>query len=293
MSAPAVDRRTVLLGLTAVAALGTAACTSGKGAADSGPDSGGGGTGDGSDGSDGTSDGSDGSDGTSDGTEGSESVTTDWAVGGTALLAATYDVDFAADCAQTCALTLGPCYAETLERQDIAEGVEGLPTRIAFQVVDTDCQPMAGVVVDIWHCSPAGLYSGSDAADMCTEGDSAARSARWFRGTQITDADGMVQFDSCMPGWYPSRAVHIHFQVEVEGRAAVISQLGFEEALLSDVFDNHPTYSPFGQPDTSNATDSILSTDASLLFSWRQAEDGALVVWKRITVDAAGSAPSC
>lgn len=218
----------------------------------------------------------------------------EWLNGTTALLGAAYAVDFSEECSQYCEVTLGPCYAETLERQDISEDVEGLPARLALKVVDSDCNPVAGAVVDIWHCAPSGLYSGSDAANMCTDGDSEATASRWFRGTQTTDADGVVEFDTCMPGWYPSRAVHIHFQVRLDGQEYVTSQAGFPEALLEDVFDNHPVYSPYGQPDTPNDRDNILSKDLdAFLFSWRRADDGALVLWKTVGIRSSLSESSC
>lgn len=219
----------------------------------------------------------------------------DWATGGTAMLAADYAITFDDTCAQECELTLGPCYAETLERRDISEGVDCLPTRVAFRVVDTDCNPVAGAVVDIWHCDPNGLYSGSDAQQMCTDGDSAARASRWFRGTQTTDADGRVDFDSCMPGWYSGRAVHIHFQVRVGGQSTLTSQFGFDAALIADVYANHPIYAARGQPDTPNGSDNIFSgnNDGSLLFDWRQADDGALVVYKTLVVRSSLSDPQC
>ncbi|MCB9679753.1 MAG: protocatechuate 3,4-dioxygenase [Alphaproteobacteria bacterium] len=219
-----------------------------------------------------------------------------WATGGTASLAAAYAVTFDDTCVQECELTLGPCYAETIERRDISEGVDGLPMRLAFRVVDTDCNPVAGVVVDVWHCSPSGLYSGADAATMCTDGDSEARAGRWFRGMQTTDADGRVDFDTCMPGWYSGRAVHIHFQVRTAGgQASLTSQFGFDPTLLADVFANHPVYSPHGQPDTPNAQDNIFrsNNDGSLIFDWYQADDGALVVYKTLVVRADLSDPTC
>ncbi|MCA9567108.1 MAG: protocatechuate 3,4-dioxygenase [Myxococcales bacterium] len=218
-----------------------------------------------------------------------------WATGGTASLAAAYAVTFDDTCVQECELTLGPCYAETIERKDISEGIDGLPTRIAFRVVDVDCNPVEGAVVDIWHCAPNGLYSGSDAANMCTVGDSEARASRWFRGTQTTDADGRVDFDSCMPGWYSGRAVHVHFQVRVGGEASVTSQFGFDETLIQDVYANHPAYVSRGQPDTPTSSDNIFSgnADGSLLFDWEQAEDGALVIWKTLVVRRSLSDPTC
>lgn len=260
-----VARREVLLGLIAV---GAAACLKG-GDSESDPDD--------------TSD-------TSDDT-GSAS---EWASGTTALIAASYDVTFDETCAQTCELTLGPCYAETLDRKDISEGVAGLPARLAFLVVDTDCNPVEGAVVDIWHTSPSGLYSGEDAAQMCTTGDDEAEAGRWFRGTQTTDADGRVDFDSCFPGWYSGRAIHIHLQIRVGNTAYVTSQVGFPEDLIQDVFDNHPQYSGYGQPDTSNAADNILGDDTETwLMSWRRADDGVLVATKTITIRSSLSDGTC
>lgn len=218
----------------------------------------------------------------------------DWLTGGTASLGTAYDVDAASGCLQLCELTLGPCYAETLDRQDISEGVEGLPTRMVLRIVDTDCNPLPGVVVDVWHCAPSGLYSGSDAQDMCTDRDTAARASRWFRGLQTTDADGMATFDTCLPGWYSGRAVHIHFQVRVDGQAYVTSQLGFEQSLLSDVYGSHPDYVARGEPDTPNQRDNILASSLDTnLFEWRQADDGALVVWKTIAIRGSLSEPTC
>lgn len=221
------------------------------------------------------------------------SVQGTWATGGTANLAESYAVTFDDSCAQTCEMTLGPCYGQTEDRKDISEGQEGLPMRVAFKVVDTDCQPVEGAVVDIWHCSVDGVYSGSDVAAMCAGGDAAALAAHWFRGQQTTDAEGRVDFDSCFPGWYPGRAVHIHFQVLVGGQAWVVSQLGFRETLNTDVFANHPDYTPSGQPDTPNASDGILRLGDAYLFDWRQAEDGALVVWKTLTLRTSLSEPRC
>src|SRR5690606_38974682 len=114
-----------------------------------------------------------------------------------------------------------------------------------------------------------------------------ARAGRWFRGMLTTDADGRVDFNTCLPGWYSGRAVHIHFQVRTAtGQASLTSQFGFDPALIADVHDNHPVYSPRGQPDTPNASDNIFrnNTDGSLLFDWYRADDGALVLFSTLVV---------
>jgi hypothetical protein len=200
----------------------------------------------------------------------------------------------------TCALMLGPCYAETIERRDISEGYPGLPVRLALRVVDESCEPVEGASVDIWHTRNAGLYSGNDAVDMCTFDDADAESHRYFRGVQTTGADGRVDFDTCYPGWYQGRAVHIHFTLSVGGQEYVTSQLFFPEDLTAQLFAEHADYKEFGQPDTSNSTDSIYAGDGALLSTALQ-PDGALLAWKVLVIrssleetlcgDADGPAP--
>ncbi len=281
-----LDRRQILAGLAASAALGCVPTSSKDGDSDAS------GTGSGLDDTGGSGTGV--TDTGADGDTGTASIATGWLDGTTALLGATYAVDFGDDCTALCEMTLGPCYAETLDRQDISEAVEGLPARMALRVVDDTCSPVAGAVVDVWHCAPNGLYSGQDAQNMCTDGDAEARSTRWFRGTRTTDADGMVVFDTCMPGWYSGRAVHIHLQVRLDGDAAATSQLGFSDALLTDVYSTHPQYSSRGQPDTPTSRDNILGSHIGThVFSWKQADDGALVLWKTIAVPTDGGRASC
>ncbi len=229
-------------------------------------------------------------------TEPTDTDAVPWLTGGTAALAADYDIDWddADECAQTCQMILGPCHQSAAERQDISEAREGLPTRMAFRVLDTGCKPLVGAVVDVWHCDAHGVYSGANVARMCHGGDEAAVVSAWFRGWGTTDEDGVVAFDTCMPGWYPGRAVHIHLQVIVNGDNFVVSQLGFDEALVEDVYDSHPDYVARGQADTTNQMDDLGNPDlGDPLFSWRKADDGALVLWKTLVVRQVLDEPTC
>lgn len=212
-----------------------------------------------------------------------------WATGGTAAMAGGYPNPFTATpeaCALTCALTLGPCYVESVVREDISEGNPGLPMRLLFRVVDVDCVAVEGAEVDVWHTDLGGRYSGAEAADMCTGGDAAARAGRWFRGVQTTDSDGVAGFNSCLPGWYPSRAVHIHLQVRVAGRGMVTTQVFFADALLADVYTHQPDYAAFGMPRVSTADDGILADadPAMLQLSTARQPDGALLAYKTIVL---------
>lgn len=212
-----------------------------------------------------------------------------WASGGTAGMTdkASYPDPFQDPlgnaCTLTQAMTLGPCYAQTIEREDISEGSPGLPVRLALLVVDTSCNPVGGAVVDIWHTSYEGFYSGEDAPSLCTLDDPEAEAGRWFRGVQTTGADGKVFFDTCFPGWYSGRAIHIHFQVRSGNQTYVTSQLFFAEDLVQEIFSTHPDYSPFGQPDTPNAADGIYDVSGELTTA--QMTDGAMLASKVVVVD--------
>lgn len=289
LSAPALDRRTFTRGALAALGLGAVAVACGgkgdsAGGDSSGDDGEGGASGDGGAGSDGE-------DGLSD-------ADVDWATGGTAAMAGGYPdpfTDTPEACALTCAVTLGPCYAETIEREDISEGNPGLPMRLCFRVVDSDCKPVAGAAVDIWHTNISGLYSGEDAAEMCTTGDAAAMASRWFRGVQNTDSEGKVYFNSCFPGWYSSRAVHIHLQVRVGGDAFVTTQVFFASALLADIFANQPEYAAFGQPNVSNEEDGLIAeADPEMLqMNTARQADGALLAYKTLVLRTSLSDSGC
>ena len=216
-----------------------------------------------------------------------------WALGGTAMLAGKdYGNPFANGVGPTCVVfpdsTLGPCHAITLDRQDISEGQPGLPTRLEFLLVDGACNPLPNATLEVWHCSVDGYYSGNDVIPFCTSNNPGAIAARYFRGIRTADANGRVTFDTCFPGWYPGRTVHIHFTVVHNGVATKTSQVFFEDALKADVQANHPTYVPRGAEDTSNTTDGVirqagLPIQDVAMATARQA-DGALLAWKAIVV---------
>jgi protocatechuate 3,4-dioxygenase beta subunit len=256
------------------------------------------------------------------GASGATSSSVGWARGGTRALAASYPDPFAtrsaAACTLTCRETLGPCYASTIVRRDVSEGQPGLPMRLSLLVVDESCTPIEGATIDIWHTRNSGAYSGDDtglsldgtpidfsallgagAPDApppgappagagpggfnCTGADPESESQRFFRGTQTTDAEGRVDFDTCYPGWYAGRAMHVHFIVRRNGGEYVTSQLYFPEALTEEICASHPDYAEFGQPDTTNSTDQFFGGPEHVLDAEPQA-DGAIVASKTIVL---------
>jgi protocatechuate 3,4-dioxygenase beta subunit len=162
--------------------------------------------------------------------------------------------------------TEGPYFIdEKLNRSDIrsdpSDGVlkPGVPLRLTFHVSrisDASCSPLGGAVVDIWQCDALGVYS--DVRDITAGFDT--RGKKFLRGYQTTDANGVAEFLTIYPGWYPGRAVHIHFKIRSDpvSRSAqeFISQLYFDESITDEVYTMVP-YNSKGRRSTTNDTDSI------------------------------------
>lgn len=122
-----------------------------------------------------------------------------------------------AACAPTPSLTAGPYYLRDVpRREDLREGLPGVPLRLDLKVQDRSCRPLLGVRVDLWHADPLGRYSGIQAP------------GRFGRGYGLTNPEGRVAFLTLFPGWYPGRTPHLHLRVEARG-GVFATQLFFEE----------------------------------------------------------------
>lgn len=188
-----------------------------------------------------------------------------------------------------CATTAGPCTAPAPARVDVSEGRPGLPVRLALKLVTAEtCAPLADAVVEIWHTQVTGVYSGqTPSPGFCSGGDADAPNHSYFRGTQTTDANGRVDFDTCFPGWYPGRAIHIHFSVAIGADRYLVSQLFFAEPLVQDIFATHPDYTPRGKPDTTNARDGVIGGAANFeayVLDVARMSDGAMLASKAIAI---------
>ncbi len=136
-------------------------------------------------------------------------------------------------CLSTPAETAGPFPTKTPNsfiRSDIRKK-DGFGTHmnaeIKIQNLQKNCIPMENAVVDIWHCDINGDYSQYGSGD----------NDNWFRGRQITDKDGKVNFDTIFPGWYSGRAVHIHVHIyDRTGNSLLITQIAFQDSLATSVY---------------------------------------------------------
>lgn len=170
------------------------------------------------------------------------------------------------DAAPSCTLTPeaieGPFYFDVdAIRSDIREDRAGTTLRLAIRVEDTDCEPLSNAVVDIWSCDAGGLYSGFESASSGQGGRGQTDEATYLRGAQVTNADGIAEFTTIYPGWYPGRAVHIHAKVHLDAFTALTAQLYLDEAVTTAVYAEQPYADRAGER-TMNDTDVFFARES-------------------------------
>ena len=144
-------------------------------------------------------------------------------------------------------------------RSDPSDGTisDGIPLSLLFRVSSIGargCLPLAGAIVDLWHCDARGHYSGVQDRSFNTTGK------KFLRGNQVTDSAGMAKFITIYPGWYPGRTVHIHFKIRTDPSSKAgyefTSQLYFDDSLTDHVY-MLPPYSSRGRRMMRNEEDFI------------------------------------
>jgi protocatechuate 3,4-dioxygenase beta subunit len=149
-------------------------------------------------------------------------------------------------------------------RREIVEDREGSSLQLGIRLVLDDA-PLSEADVEIWQCDALGRYSGfppPDSSAVVTAATASRveylREDTFLRGRQTTDGQGMVEFRTIYPGWYPGRTVHIHVMVRTP-QTALTSQLYFPDDI-SDTVLASPPYSDRPGRDTTNDTDTIFPT---------------------------------
>lgn len=168
--------------------------------------------------------------------------------------------------------TEGPYFVdEVLNRSDIRSDPSdgsvrpGAPLDLTFKVsrlAAGACVALPGALVDLWHCDHGGVYSDVEDPRYNTVGK------KFLRGYQTTGADGVARFTTVYPGWYPGRAVHVHFKIRsapaASPRFEFTSQLYFDDALTDEVHAREP-YAGRGRRNRRNSGDGIFSRGGSQL----------------------------
>lgn len=121
---------------------------------------------------------------------------------------------------------------------------------LQFLSTVSDCGPIKGLAVYVWHCNASGGYS------MYSQG---VTGQNYLRGVQVTDASGRVNFTTVFPGCYPGRWPHIHFEIFASledatngHNAGRVSQLALPEAACREVYAQTTLY-----PNSTNNLDRV------------------------------------
>ncbi len=120
------------------------------------------------------------------------------------------------ECLPTRPDALGPFYEEgTPAITDLSGTEAGTPIAMVGQVLDVECRPIVGAVVEVWQADDGGDYHDDR-----------------LRGTLTADADGRFGFTSIMPGRYAQasglRPAHLHYRVSAAGYRTIVTQIYFE-----------------------------------------------------------------
>jgi protocatechuate 3,4-dioxygenase beta subunit len=98
-------------------------------------------------------------------------------------------------------------------RHDLAaDAPDGDAITIAGFVLDRECRPVPGAMVQIWHADEKGRYDNAGYR---------------LRGHQPADDRGRWWFSTIVPAGYPGRTRHYHFKVAKPGGRVLTTQLYF------------------------------------------------------------------
>ncbi|KAH9118257.1 hypothetical protein LEN26_012227, partial [Aphanomyces euteiches] len=134
------------------------------------------------------------------------------------------------------------------------------------KVIDINtCEPVSALYLDFWHCNSTGVYAFVVANGNGDSSDLTNINATFLRGLAPTDEDGIVHFTTKFPGYYTSRATHIHVLGNHGGQVAAnntyigstvsnVGQLFFDQDLITQVSATG-TYATSNQQLTLNAND--------------------------------------
>ena len=163
------------------------------------------------------------------------------------------------DCDLSPSETAGPFPIKT-PAQLVQENIVGNRTGVALLITLTvqdqsdDCNPLSGVLVDLWHCDAEGNYSQYGGTQMQ---QTDYTSEDFLRGRQTTDSNGQVSFISIFPGWYMGRAPHIHLEILDSNENSIrVTQIAFPKDICDTVY---ATAGYNGEADTLNASDNVFS----------------------------------
>jgi Dioxygenase len=114
--------------------------------------------------------------------------------------------------------------ASVVQAQQFEARYAGTTVQLQGQVTDTDGNPIAGAVVEIWQTDVNGNYNHPGDSDPSILIDE----FQYF-GVATTDENGHYAFLTVKTAPYESRPAHIHYKVKIDGQDVFTSQWYFDE----------------------------------------------------------------
>lgn len=104
----------------------------------------------------------------------------------------------------------GPYYRAGAPSWQLPADMPGIGLTITGRVLDQDCKPVRGAVLDFWQADSRGEYDNVGYT---------------LRGTVEAGDDGSYELLTVQPGKYETRPAHIHVKVWSEGEELLTTQL--------------------------------------------------------------------
>jgi len=131
---------------------------------------------------------------------------------------------------------LGPFYMEGAPERCLGADLASRPgprVTVSGRVRDTEGQPIAGAVLDIWETAPTGLYHMQDPSaprfELCgrlrADGEGRFTFRTLLPVSYSIPTDGPVGRLLELLGRHPFRPAHVHFIVSAPGHAPVVTEL--------------------------------------------------------------------
>ncbi|MBI4042549.1 MAG: hypothetical protein HY391_03625 [Deltaproteobacteria bacterium] len=147
-------------------------------------------------------------------------------------------------CRATPRQTEGPFYPvdDQLDKDTDLTWVEGRSERATGQIIyvegvvmDPNCQPIEGALVEIWQACESGRYNHPGDRENPAPLDPNFQ----YWGRALSDREGKYLFKTIVPGSYPAgpdwiRPSHIHFKIQKRGFLELITQMYFAGDPLND-----------------------------------------------------------
>jgi protocatechuate 3,4-dioxygenase beta subunit len=155
----------------------------------------------------------------------------------------------ASNCTPTSQTTDGPYYTKAASQRKIASNQPGYKIIYKLKIQNKNCEPFPNLSISLWQANSQGQYS---------------LVKNSLRGNQITNKQGLVTFESVFPGWYPTRAAHLHVKILSQDKTLLSTQLFFPQELVDKIYQTKP-YLNKGKEQISKENDQIYQSLPNLI----------------------------